>query len=295
MEIDNGHVIYVFTRGIEGRYRIRSGDIVIVHTPDCFGGLIWSVEQDWRDIDFSRVNGAVGPIYVEGAEPGGVLKVEVLGVEVEGDRGVMAVIPGFGLLKEYLKDLSKLKVCRIRDGYIDFNGLKIKATPMIGTIGVAPRDSEVPSVTPMDHGGNLDTKDVKEGNTIYFPIFVEGALLSLGDCHAAMGDGEVCVTGVEVPAKVTLRVHALKGPSLRRPLIETSEEWMTIGNGETLEEAARQATLDMIEIIQRKLGFSREDAYMFLSAVGDLRISQVVDPLVTIRMAVSKKYLRDAL
>jgi amidase len=101
MEIDNGHVIYVFTRGIEGRYRIRSGDIVIVHTPDCFGGLIWSEEQDWRDIDFSRVNGAVGPIYVEGAEPGGVLKVEVLGVEVEGDRGVMAVIPGFGLLKEY--------------------------------------------------------------------------------------------------------------------------------------------------------------------------------------------------
>jgi amidase len=86
---------------MEGRYRIRSGDIVIVHTPDCFGGLIWSEEQDWRDIDFSRVNGAVGPIYVEGAEPGGVLKVEVLGVEVEGDRGVMAVIPGFGLLKEY--------------------------------------------------------------------------------------------------------------------------------------------------------------------------------------------------
>ena len=146
----------------------------------------------------------------------------------------------------------------------------------------------------MDHGGNLDTKDIKAGSTIYFPVFVKGALLALGDCHAAMGDGEVCVTGVEVPARVTLRIHAMNNLSLKRPLIETEEEWMTIGNGESLEEAARQATLDMMDIIQRKLGFSRGDAYMLLSAVGDLRISQVVDPLVTVRMALSKKYLKEA-
>ncbi|MBS7644642.1 MAG: acetamidase/formamidase family protein [Candidatus Bathyarchaeia archaeon] len=295
MEIGDGHIIYAFTSRAREHYRIRSGDTVVVHTPDCFGGLIRSEDQDWRDIDFERVNGAVGPIYVEGAEPGGVLKVEVVDVEVEGDRGVMAIIPGFGLLKEDLKDLSKLKICRIRNGYIEFNGLTLEATPMIGTIGVAPRGVEVPSVTPMDHGGNLDTKDVKAGNTIYFPVFVKGALLALGDCHAVMGDGEVCVTGVEVPARVTLRIHAMNNLSLKRPLIETGNEWMTIGNGKNLEEAARQATLDMMDIVQRKLGFSRGDAYMLLSAVGDLRISQVVDPLVTVRMALSKKYLKEAL
>lgn len=295
MEIDDGHTVYAFTSKMKPYYRIRSGETIIVHTPDCFGGLIRSEEQDWHDIDFKRVNGAIGPIYVEDAKPGGTLKVEIIDVEIEGDKGVMAIIPGFGLLKEELKELSKFKICRIQNGYIEFNELRLEPTPMIGTIGVAPRDMEIPSVTPMDHGGNLDTKDVKAGSTVYFPIFVEGGLLALGDCHAIMGDGEICVTGVEVPAKVTLRAYPLNNVSLKRPLIETKDEWMTIGNGKNLEEAARQASLDMIEIIQRKLGFSREDAYMFLSAIGDLRISQLVDPLVTVRMAVSKKYLKEAL
>lgn len=295
MEINKDHAIYVFTSKMKPYYRVRSGETIIIHTPDCFGGSIKSEGQSWHDIDFERVNGAIGPIYVEGAKPGGALKVEIVNIEIEGRKGIMAIIPGFGLLKEELKDLSKFKICQIRDGYIEFNGLKLESTPMIGTIGVAPRDMEVPSVTPMDHGGNMDTKDVKAGTTIYFPVFVEGGLLALGDCHAIMGDGEICVTGVEVPAKVTLKVHVLNESSLKRPLIETEDEWMSIGNGKNVEEAARQASLDMMEIIQQKLGFSREDAYMFLSAVGDLRISQLVDPLVTVRMAVSKKYLKEAL
>ncbi|MBS7622406.1 acetamidase/formamidase family protein [Candidatus Bathyarchaeota archaeon] len=285
-------VSYTFSPATEPKYHVESGDTLIVETPDCFGGVIES-EQDTHDVlDLERVNGAVGPIYIEGANPGDCLKVKIRSVRVTGGTGVMMTIPGFGLLRESLK-IGKTKICRISKNRIVFkDGVKVPLSPMIGTIGVAPELETVSTITPGAHGGNLDTRDVKAGSSVYFPVFVKGALLGLGDCHAAMGDGEVCVTGVEVPAQVTLKVDVIHGFKLLRPIIETEDEWMTLGSAATLEEAARLATQDMLDIVKRKLGMGDEEAYMLLSAAGDLRISQVVNPYTTVRMAVSKNHLK---
>ncbi|MEM3004968.1 MAG: acetamidase/formamidase family protein, partial [Candidatus Bathyarchaeia archaeon] len=285
-------VSYTFSPTTEPSYHVRSGDTLVVETPDCFGGVIKS-EQDTHDVlDLERVNGVVGPIYVEGANPGDCLKVKIRSIRITSRTGVMMTIPGFGLLKESIKT-GKTKICRISKNRIVFkDGLMIPLSPMIGTIGVAPERETVSTITPSAHGGNLDAKDVKAGSSVYFPVFVKGALLGLGDCHATMGDGEVCVTGVEVPAQVTLKVEVIGGFKLFRPIIESENEWMTLGSAATLEEAARQATEDMLNIVKQKLGMGDEEAYMFLSAAGDLRISQVVNPQKTVRMALSKSYLK---
>jgi amidase len=285
-------VSYTFSPTTEPKYHVRSGDTLVVETPDCFGGVIKS-EQDTHDVlDLERVNGAVGPIYVEGANPGDCLKVKIRSIRITSRTGVMMTIPGFGLLKENIKT-GKTKVCRISKNRIVFeDGLRIPLSPMIGTIGVAPERETISTITPGSHGGNLDTKDVKAGSSVYFPVFVKGALLGLGDCHATMGDGEVCVTGVETPAQVTLKVDVIHGLKLFRPIIETGDEWMTLGSAATLEEAAKQAAEDMLNIVKKKLGLSDEEAYMLLSAAGDLRISQVVNPNATVRMAVSKSFLK---
>jgi len=288
-------VSYNFSRDTEPICHARNGETLMVETPDCFGGAIGSELDTHEKLDLEKVNGAVGPIYVEGAEPGGCLKVSILNIRILSIKGVMMTIPGFGLLKEQIKT-GKTKICRISSNRVIFNEkIRIPLRPMIGTIGVAPAVGSVSTISPEAHGGNLDTKDVRAGSSAYFPVTVEGALLGVGDCHAVMGDGEICVTGVEVPAQVTLRVQVLPEPKLSRPIIETKDEWMTVASGSTLEEAAKLAVGDMMNIVQRRLGMTAEDAYMFLSAAGDLRISQVVNPLVTVRMTISKSYLKSAI
>jgi len=169
--------------------------------------------------------------------------------------------------------------------------IAIDLNPHIGVIGVSPAKAEVPVFWPGDFGGNMDTVEVREGSKVFLPTYHDGAMVSVGDVHAAMGDGEVCGTGIEVPAELVLVFSAARELDLMRPMIETPTEWISFAAAKTLDEAARTAASDLVRFVAHKLGVQFEEAYMLASAVANLKISQVVDPLMAVRMSISKRYL----
>lgn len=267
---------------------VLPGDIFKVETNDCFFQQVLSEEQDLKDLDYGRLNPATGPIYVGGAEPGDLLKVKIISIDVK-DKGIAAVIPNGGLLGDQVTK-SIIRIINIEDNHALFQGVKIPISPMIGVIGVAPakEDGEWTTDTPWKHGGNMDTKDIKAGSTLYFPVNQEGALLALGDCHALMADGEVCFTGLEIPAEVTLEVDLIKNKSVKWPLLETDEYTMVVASGDNLDHAVYEATSNAVEYIKNSLGIEWEEAYILASLSVDLKISQLVDPKITVRAAIPK-------
>ncbi len=241
-------------------------------------------------------NPTTGPLYIEGAEPGDTLVVEVIAIELP-DEGTVAIIPGFGSLEGWLNLMEpRRKVCEIENGTItyvrdDGKKLELDADPFIGTIGVAPEVEAVSSLTPGRHGGNMDCPDIRPGNKLLLPVTRPGALFKLGDVHAVQGDGEVCGVAVEVDAVVTLRFGLRKGWTINWPRIEAPDEIMTVGSARPLEDAARHAFREMVEWMVADHGWTRDDAYMFLSLAAKARIAQIVDPLYTVVAKLSKGYL----
>ena len=289
--IPGDKVIYTFKHDMDYVDKVSVGERFKVVTNDCWFQQIKSENQAIEQIDFNVVNPATGPIYVEGAEPGDVLKVKIIDIAVA-DYGSAAVIPNEGLLGDKVTK-PVVKIIRVEEDYAIFNGMKLSIDPMIGVIGVAPalEDGEWPTGSPWHHGGNMDTTDIKIGSTLYFPVNQRGALLALGDCHARMGDGEVCVTGLEIRAEVTLEVDVIKHKSITWPIVETDEYIMVISSGDSLEKASYESTNQVVEYLKNGLKMSWEDAYMLASLVVDLKISQLVDPKVTVRAAIPKYVL----
>jgi len=269
--------------------RIRPGDSLVLDTADCFSDQIQSAEDTPGAVDWGHINPATGPVFVEGAEPGDVLSVLIERIDVA-HRGVMAVSGDFGVLRDRFEGMS-FAMIPIEGGFARVAGVSVPVRPMIGVIGVAPAGSPVPCGSPGSHGGNMDTRLIGEGATLYLPVFVTGALLAAGDLHAAMGDGEICGTGVEVAGSILLRVDIRRDVELSNPVVETSEVVATIASAETLDEAADSATREMADLLTQRLGLSAADATMLMSAAGQLQVSQVVDPLKTARYAMSKEIL----
>lgn len=284
--ISDQKVIYQFSHKMEHIETVSSGETFEVETNDCFFQQVFQEDQKIEAIDFNKVNPATGPIYVKDAEAGDLLKVKILKIQVK-DKGVAAVIPQAGILGDQVKH-SVVKVIEVKEGFAHFAGVHIPLHPMIGVIGVAPaqEDGDWSTGTPWKHGGNMDTKDITEGSVLYFPVHQKGALLALGDCHAAMGDGEVGVSGLEIPAKVTLQVELIKNKTVTWPLVETKQHTMVIASGDTLEDAAYQATDQAVHHLKDSLKISWEEAYILTSLTVDLKISQVVDPKMTVRAAI---------
>ena len=270
--------------------KVESGAEIEFETPDCFDGQITSAQQGIDALDWEQINPAAGPVYVEGAEVGDVLKVHIKEINVA-DTGVMAAVPGAGLLGDLIST-SEVKMLRIEDGYVHFNSdIKVPVNPMIGVIGVAPAEVGIPCGTPDRHGGNMDNKKIAAGTTLYLPVFVKGALLAMGDLHAAMGDGEIMVTGVEVMGSVKVKVEVIKGKSIEHPILETESHYYTIASHKDLLEAVKISTIQMQKLVMDKLGLSFNDSGMLLSMAGDAEITQVVDPLLTARFGLSKEIL----
>lgn len=286
--IPGNKVIYKFKNEMEHVDRVVSGDKFKVVTNDCFFQQIITEDQILTEIDYDMLNPATGPIYIEGAEPGDLLVVKVLKIDIV-KKGVAAVVPNEGALGDQVTK-PILRVIEIENNYALFHGINIPIVPMIGVIGVAPakEDGEWATDSPWKHGGNMDTKDIIEGSILYFPVNQKGALLALGDCHAVMGDGEICFTGLEVPAEVTLEVEVIKGKSVKWPLLETHDYTMVIASGDDLEDALYEATSQAVNHIKEGLNIEWEDAYIMTSLTVDLKISQVVDPKKTIRAAIPK-------
>lgn len=282
----NDSVIYEFNKAHQPVKIVPSGTSIEIVTYDCFENQLQTEEDEITGIDWNRVNPATGPIYVKDAEPGDVLKVSIEKLEI-GDQGVMVVGPDLGVMGHRLKEMES-KIMPIQDGVACFNDIRIPLNPMIGVIGVAPEGDGVSCGTPGAHGGNMDNKMITEGAVLYFPVFADGALFGLGDFHAAMGDGEVSVSGIEVPGKATVKLDVIKGESLVQPMLENAEVVTQIASAATLDEAVKLATELMIDRVVEKTGLSVGEATMLMSAVGQVEVCQVVDPFMTARFVVPK-------
>jgi amidase len=294
----DGHV-YEFAPEMEPLYTAEDGESITFETIDSLNKAVQS-DADLMDAIPEEVNAATGPVAVEGATPGDILKVEIEDVRVNEDKGRVITAPGFGLLQDHEEiEHPATRVTEItNDGEsLSFNDIEVPVEPVIGTIGVATSEETITTLTPHDHGGNLDTTDMSAGTTAYFPVFQEGAMLAMGDSKAAMADGEMCGTGSEIGTDIDVTVSVISDAAvdLERPLVDTGDAWKTIASAETLEEAVKMANEDLIELLAVEHGYTLTDAYLFSSLVGGLEISQVVDPLVTVRNSIPSEYLSDPL
>ena len=283
--------VFAFDSNNEPVAEVMDGEIVIFRTHDCFDNQLSEEGTCIGALNWDRINPATGPVYVQNAKAGDVLKVDILEISLD-KQGVMCALPDNGVLGSLVKEESVKRV-RVENGKVHFNEeLVFDVTPMIGVIGVAPKDSTINCGTPGCHGGNMDNKRIKEGASLYFPVFHDGALFSLGDVHAAMGDGEVMVSGVEISAEVKVRLSVMKGIRIETPMLENEELCGVIYSHEEIEKAIFHAVRIMNERVQENLGLSFNEAGMLLSAVGDLRFCQVVDPERTVMMCVPKKVMK---
>ena len=270
---------------------VEDGASVEFDTTDASGGQLdaSSTAADLETIDFARVNPVSGPVFVRGARPGDVLEVEVLELGMTG-WGWTAIIPGFGLLADQFP-APWLKHWDLTPGaeVVSFaDGIEVPIAPFPGTIGLAPpTPGPHPTVPPHAWGGNLDTKHLTAGTKLYLPVGVEGASFSVGDTHAAQGDGEVCGTAIESRMRIALRFRVRRDLRLRYPAFETfgaapgdratHGSFVTTGVGPDLMEAAREAVSAMIERLMATAGLDANEAYALCSVAADLRVHEVVD------------------
>ena len=289
-EFPNDRVHFKWDVGNEPVLSVQSGDSVVLESRDVSDNQITpsSTAKDIETVDWDRVYPLAGPIAVADAEPGDTLAVEILELRTK-EWGWTAIIPGLGLLPDDFPS-SYLRIFDLTDGENAFvrEDVAIPIEPFFGTMGVCPGGAENQAVMPPGNfGGNMDTRQLVQGATLYLPIEVEGALFSCGDAHAAQGDGEVCVTGIETPMGATLRFTLEKGRRIAAPQFRTPGplapranpgEWYgTTGVGPDLYAAAQDALRAMIEHITSTSGLSSEDAYVLASLCVDLRISEIVD------------------
>lgn len=289
MRIENGYV-FAMSADNQPAARVKNGERITFVTRDCFNNQFQDENVTLDALNWEAINPATGPVYIEGAMPGDVLKVQIETIELA-DCGAMCAIPGDGVLGGLFRK-GKLKRIPVKDRMAYFNEeIVIPCNPMIGVIGVAPAEGRIPCGEPGNHGGNMDNTRICEGAALYLPVFHEGALFALGDVHACMGDGEIMVSGLEIPAEVTVTVEVMKGMTIENPMLEDKDSCYTIASDTDLEKAILAATRTMAEILMKKKGMSLEDAGMLLSAVGNLQFCQVVDPKRTVRMEVKKTVL----
>ncbi|QUG84352.1 acetamidase/formamidase family protein [Bacillus nitratireducens] len=288
--IHKEHIVYAMSPDNQPCMEVEGGSRVVFETYDCFENQIDSEDVAFQELDWNRINPATGPVYIKGAEPGDILVVTIEKIKIA-EQGVLTTGADLGVMGEELNE-NTVKIVPIHNEHVLFsNELQIPINPMIGVIGTAPKEESISCGTPHDHGGNMDCKEIKEGTTLLLPVNVPGALLALGDLHAAMGDGEIGVSGVEVAGEVTVTVQIIKGKKWPLPMAIQKEKLMTIASEKLLDDAANRAVRNMVTFLHEELEMSKADATLLLSAVGNLKVCQVVDPLKTARMELGMNYV----
>ncbi len=276
LRVASGDTIRVETMVARGLQRLTAAGVAEGEIPDS----LKVVENAIKD----RGPGAhpmTGPVWIEGAEPGDLLEVKIVSFEFLHPYGVSGFIPGSGTLPEdFPYTTFKLVRFNAREGTAQFApGITLKLAPFFGSIGVAPSPlvGRISSGPPGSHTGNLDNKELVAGSTLYIPVHVPGALLSMGDGHAMQGDGEVTLTALETSLRGTVQVTLRKGKRLNWPRAETPTHYIAMGLHTDLDEAARLATREMIDFLVTEKAMTRDDAYILCSLAMDLRVTQLVD------------------
>ncbi|MDE0075413.1 MAG: acetamidase/formamidase family protein [Gammaproteobacteria bacterium] len=261
---------------------VPSGAVVEVFTKEASDGQITesTTAEDLANVDFDLIHALTGPIYVEGASPGDILAVTLHEIEVQG-WGWAGIFPGFGFLADEITG-PWIRGFPMEPGATEvaFNDdITIPLAPFAGVMGVAPdTDSMLVTIPPRTNGGNMDNRHMIAGTTVYFPVQVEGALFSIGDAHAAQGDGEVSGSAIETPVRVVFEVEVMENTrGMVEPQYESDDYYAVTGFGTTIDEAARKATRYMIDYLVAEHGLTREEAYVLCSIAGDMKISETVD------------------
>jgi acetamidase/formamidase len=293
----------VWDRSLTPRLRIEPGDQVAFECADASGGQVHPgmTTAEFLAIDRSRIHALTGPVWVEGAEPGDVLQIDVLSTR-HADWGWSSVIEGLGFLKDRFREPYLFHWQLDGEFTRSLAPAVVPVRPFLGVMGVArAEDGAFRTRPPGPFGGNLDVRELCAGSRLYLPVFNQGALFSCGDGHAAQGDGEVCINGIECPLDVTLRFNLHRQEPLSSPIVEASEvaapdstanAWVAVETGTDLATAARAATSRMIDLLVSRWGFSEVHAYILCSVALKLRLSQVVnEPIYTVSAALSKQIL----
>jgi acetamidase/formamidase len=288
--LSDNRVNYTWDRSTPPILEVGPGEVVEIVTRDASDRQLGpdSAPEDIRNVSFDHVNAITGPIAIKGARPGDVLQVEILDLK-PGAWGWTGVFPGFGLLTDEFPDHA-CRIWNLASGdHAEFaSGIRVPFAPFCGVIGVAwDEEGSFSIIPPRAFGGNMDIKHLTAGTTLYLPVALQDAIFSIGDGHAAMGDGEVCGTAIECPMQVALRFDIRRDFSISSPQYITSDpldrrtntsgHYATTGIAPDLMEAVRSATLSMIDYLCRTRGLSPIDAYMLCSIAVDLRINEVVD------------------
>ena len=287
--LDDSVIQPFWDNSVEPRLEIESGDVVVFDCREANGQIQpdWTV-ADYEGADRSKIHALNGSVWVKGAQPGDTLEIEILDMEHKG-WGWSAHRAGAGLLQEDFA-FSYLHHWRIEGETItstELDSISLPFEPHPGVVGVAPREAgRFSTIPPRANGGNLDVRDITIGSTVWLPVLVEGALFATGDCHAAQGQGEVCVTGIEAPMLVTMRLSLRKDlqiaeAQVRRPSPMSkldSRGWhITTAHGPDLMENAKNAVRYMIDWLCENWGMNRSQAYIVCSVAGDLKIAEIVD------------------
>lgn len=282
--------------------QIAPGDRVVVDTRDAFDGKIVT-EQDLPSAKLivPFLNPQNGPIMIDGAEKGDVVAVYIESMLPRGSnpRGTCCMIPQFGgltgtgftaLLNDSLPEITR-KIDIDEKGVYWSKRVTLPYKPHIGTLSLSPEIDSINSLTPDNHGGNMDVPDMGPGSITYLPVRSVGARLFIGDAHACQGDGEVCGTAVEYASKTTIQVDLIKSWQIDWPRLETEDKIMVIGSARPLEDAARIAYRELVLWMAKEYGYDQWDAYMMLSQCGKVRLGNFVDPKYSVAAGVEKKYL----
>ena len=292
-KVTREHVFYAFSPELEPVLHVAQGEPFTLETHDCFSGQLKS-EQDLLDVlDWDRVNPATGPVFIEGVNPGDVLRVDLLKVSVV-DHATMVTVPDEGVLGDKITKMETAVLKYQGDQVIFKNKITIPMAPMVGVIGVAPASGKIPNGEPGAHGGNMDCTLIAQNTSVYFTASVPGGLFGCGDFHAVMGDGEIVICGAESPGEITLKaqvVPALKG--MPTPFIETEGLVAAVASAGSLDQAGTDATHNMAAFLTEFAGLEVNDAGMLMSLVGQLKVCQVVDPEKTARFEFPKWVLKE--
>src|SRR5258706_4811922 len=304
---DHEELRYTFGGAAPAR-RIKPGTRIVSWTEDCYDGAVTKLGQLPSKVQLpGHDNPQTGPFFVEGAEPGDTLAIHLEKLEPARDYGISSSFPGFGALNGtdrtailgadlpetvwfYQVDRARgIARTRAQDGKLSW---EVPLAPFLGCLGVAPGNGEVRStVVPDNFGGNMDCPEVRAGNTVYLGVRMPGALVSFGDGHYAMGDGEIMGTAIEGAMNVELTVDLIKHRETPWPRIENAEWMMSVGAARPLEDAARVAFKDMVRWVQEKTGLAELDAYEFVSQNARAPIVQIVDPEYTVLVKIPKARL----
>ena len=289
-KVTKDNVIYAMSAKNKPVLYINPGEQIQFETWDALHGQVKSADGGLAGLDWSNVNPATGPVYINGAQPGDVLSVKIESIEVA-ETGVVISGQGMGVMGHALTGVA-VKLVPIKDNVAIFSDkIHIPLNKMIGVIGVAPKDGEISCGAPDYHGGNMDCKEIKEGATLLLPVNVPGALLAMGDLHAAMADGEIGVAGLEVAGMVTVTVDIIKGKDLPLPMVINETHIMTLASDEDLDIAVDMATTNMVDYLTKNEGLTPHEAVMLISLAADVRICQVVDPKKTARVEFPRSLL----